>query len=138
VLTCDGVEQLKLDGFKFSCPAATPSSLVLNEVANVQLRDTDIPTVSPRITELKLATADPGGRFIAGKPYSISVTVENRETEGLAQIELVVAGQEVTRWVWLRANEKQEIVLKGLTAPGAGTHEVRVGKLSSELIVEEP
>jgi len=138
VLTCDGVEQLKLDGFKFSRATGAPDALVLNDMARVELRDTEIATVVPRIAELKLIAADPAGRFIAGKPYSISVTVENRETEGLAQIELVVAGQEVTRWVWLGPNEKQEIVLKGLPAPGAGTYEVRVGKLSSELIVEEP
>lgn len=137
VLTCDGVEQLKLDGFKSSRAAGAADALVLNDVERVELRDTDIATVAPRITELKLATADPGGRFIAGKPYSIAVTVANGETEGLAQIELVVAGQEVTRWVWLGPNERQEIVLKGLPAPGAGTHEVRVGKLSSTFIVEE-
>ena len=138
MLTCDGVERLRLDSFKFSRAAGAADALVLNDVQHVQLRDTEIATVVPRIAELKLIAAHPAGQFIAGKPYSISVTVENGDGEGLAQIELVVAEQEVTRWVWLGPNEKQEVVLKGLTAPGAGTYEVRVGKLSSELIVEQP
>lgn len=138
VLICHGVDRLKFDGFKFSRAAGAPYSLVLDDVAHVQLRDTDISTVAPRIAELKLGTADPQGRFIAGKPYSVSVTLESSAQEGLAQIELVAAGKKVTRWVWLRPNRKQEVVLKGLTAPGAGAHQVRVGKLSSKLIVEEP
>lgn len=138
VLLCDGVEQLTLDGFKFSGAAAAATPVVLSDVAHVQLRDTDLRTVSPRITELKLASADSAGRFIAGEPYSIHLTEENGDAEGLAEIELVIAGEEVTRWVWLGPNEKKEVVLKGLTAPDPGTYEVRVGELSSELLVEQP
>ncbi|NQT82843.1 right-handed parallel beta-helix repeat-containing protein [bacterium] len=138
VLICDGVERLKLDSFKFSRPAGALEALVLNDVAHVQLRDTDIPTVVSRIVELKLIAADSAGRFIAGRPYSVSVTVENGGQQGLSQIELVAAGQKVTRWVLLRPNEKKEVVLKGLTAPGAGTYQVRAGNLSRSLIVKEP
>jgi hypothetical protein len=137
-LMCEAVKQLKLEGFKFSRAAGAPDPLVLNDVEHVQLRDTDIPTASPRITELKLAAADSTGRFIAGKAYSTSVTAENGEAEGLAQIELAVANGKLTRWVWLRPNEKKEVVLKGLTAPGPGTYEARAGNLSRQLVVEEP
>ncbi len=136
-LNCDGVEQLKLDSFKFPRTAGASDVVALSDVPHVELRHTDIPTAAPAITELKLAPAEPDGLFIAGKPYSISVTVENEERQGLAQIEVAAAGQKVTRWVWLRPVEKKKVVLKGLTAPGAGTYEVRAGKLTSELIVEQ-
>lgn len=138
VLMCDGVEQLTLDGFKFPGAAAAADPVVFRDVAHVQLRDTDLRTSAPRITELKLATADSTGRFISGKPYSVHVTAENGDAGGLAAIELVVVGKKVTRWVWLGPNKKKEVVLKGLTAPNPGTYEVRVGELSRELTVEAP
>ncbi len=137
VLACDGVERLSLDGFKFSRVADAPDALELNDVSDVQLRDSDVSIVVPRIAALRLIAEDSTGRFIFGKPYSVIVTAENGNREGLAEIEVVAAGQKLTRWVWLRANERKEVVLKGLAAPGAGTHQVQAGTLSRSLIVEE-
>jgi hypothetical protein len=137
VLVCHGVEQLGLDGFKFSHAAEAPDPIVLNDVSDVNLRDTDISIVVPRMTGLRLVAEDSSGRFLAGKPYSVIVTTENANRQGLVQIEVAAAGKNLTRWVWLRAKQKKEVVLKGLTAPGAGTHHVRAGSLGRSLIVEE-
>jgi len=114
-----------------------PDALVLNDVSDVQLRDTDVSIAVPRIAGLRLIAEDSTGRFIAGKPYSVIVTVENGDQEGLAEIEVVAAGKKLTRWIWLRAKGKEQVVLKGLTAPGAGRHQVQAGNLSRSLIVEE-
>lgn len=137
VLIADGVENLTLDGFKFPRQAGSPDALGLNDVAHVRLRDTDVATVAPRVENLELASEDRTGRFVAGKPFSVTVTVKNGDQEGVANVGLAAAGQELTRWVWLRPNEKKEIVFTELTAPGAGTHEVRVGDLRERLVVEE-
>jgi len=137
VLICEGVDRLTLEDFKFPRTAEVPEALVLNGVAHVQLRGVDFPTVEPRCTELKLVADDAAGRIIAGKPYSANVTVENGKQEGLAKIELAVAGQKTTRWLWLQAGEKKEVVLKGLTAPNSGIHEVRCGDVTQSLRVGE-
>ena len=110
---------------------------MLNDVSNVQLRDTDISIVVPQITGLRLSAEDPRGRFIAGKAYSVIVTVESGDQEGLAEIEAVAADKKLTRWVWLRAKEKKEVILQGLIAPSAGRHQVGAGTLGRNLIVEE-
>ncbi len=136
VLICDAVDRLTLDSFKFQRPAGAPDPLVLNDVADVQLRDTDLPTVVPCVAGLELIAEDSQSRFLAGKPYSLSVTLENGAKEGLAKVEAVVAEQVTTRCVWLRSNEKRNIVFKGLLAPAAGSHEVRSGDVKQVLRVE--
>ena len=137
VLICDGVERLTLDSFTFSRAAESPDVLRLNDVANVHLRDTAIPSAVPRVAELTLTPGDSGQAFTVGKPYFATVTVENAEAEGLAAVELLAAGQRTTRWVWLRPSAQEEVVFKGLTAPAAGTYDVRAGELTKSLIVEE-
>jgi hypothetical protein len=137
VLICDGVERLTLDSFTFSRAAGSPDVLRLSDVANVQLRDTTIPTALPRIVGLTLIPGDSSQAFTAAKPYSAAVAVENGGAEGLAAVELLVAQQRTTRWVWLRPNAKEEVVFKGLTAPEAGTYEARSAGVTKSLIVEE-
>ncbi len=136
VLICDAVERLTLDSFKFQRPPTAPDPLMLSDVANVLLCDTDLPTVVPRVAGLKLTTEDPQNRFVTGKPYSVNVAVENGGKEGLAKVDVTVAEKVVTRWVWLRPNETTEVVFKGLTAPAAGSHEVRCGDIKQNLLVE--
>jgi hypothetical protein len=63
--------------------------------------------------------------------------VQNGSEEGLAKVEVTVGEQVTTRWVWLRGNEKKEVVFAGLTAPRPGTHTVRAGDLIKSLTVEE-
>ncbi|MFZ2146032.1 MAG: hypothetical protein WAV28_02335, partial [Sedimentisphaerales bacterium] len=80
---------------------------------------------------------DVSGRFVTGGKYTVSVAVENGSKEGLAKVEVTVIEQTTTRWVWLRPNEKKEVVFRGLTTPGPGTYKVKVGNLSKSLIVED-
>jgi len=65
------------------------------------------------------------------------VTVKNGNQTGLAKIELAVAEQKMTNWVWLRTNETKQVVFEGLTAPDAGAYEAIVGDLKRSLIVEQ-
>jgi hypothetical protein len=110
--------------------------MVLNDTMDVQLYNVDFPTVNPRCTELKLIADDTIGRITAGKPYQVNVILENGKQEGLAKIELAVAGQKKTRWLWLRAGEKKDVVFKELTAPDAGTYDARCGDMTQNLRVE--
>ena len=93
VLICTGVDRLTLEDFKFPLLPETPEAMVLNDTLYVRLNNADFPTVNPRCTELKLLAGETIGRIIAGKPYRANVTVENGKQEGLAKIELAVAGQ---------------------------------------------
>jgi hypothetical protein len=136
VLICDRVARLTLEDFKFTHTAEAPDILSLNDVAQVQVRGTDLATVEPRCTELKLVVADADGRFVAGRPFSAQATVENGEAAGLGRVVLRIAGQPAIRWVWLRSNEKKEVVFKGLLAPAAGTHPVQCGDQTRNLRVE--
>ena len=137
VLICEGVDHLTLEDFKFTHSAQAPKALVLNDVRHVQLRGAEFPMAEPLCTELRLVANDAAGRVIAGKPFSVNVTVENRKKEGLAKIELAVTGQKTTRWLWLQTGEKKEVMFKGLTAPDAGTYEVRCGDVIQSLRVEQ-
>jgi len=136
VLICDSVERLTLEGFKFCRAAGTTHPLQLIDVADVQLCDTDFPTTSPRIAGLELIAENHQKYFIAGKPYSLSVALENGDQEGLAKVDVTVAEKMTARWVWLRPNEKKQVVFRGLIAPAAGSHQVRCGDIKQNLRVE--
>ncbi|MHC4557985.1 MAG: glycosyl hydrolase family 28-related protein [Planctomycetota bacterium] len=136
VIICDGVERLNLNSFEFPHPAGTAELLVLKNVGQVQLQDTDVPILEPACSEMQLITDDPAGRFRPAKPYRVSVTVKNGSRKGLGKIELTVAEQKTTNWVWLQPNDTKEVVFQGLTAPTAGTYEVRVSGLKQSLLVE--
>jgi hypothetical protein len=136
-LICDGVRQLTLDGLRFRHAAGAEAPLVLDNVEQLAVQQTDLALVQPQFRDIELASQDDSGRFLAGGKYAVSVTVENGNEEGLARIELAVAEQKTTRWVWLRAGEKEKVVFDRLVAPGRGIHQVRVGPLSTSLIVEE-
>jgi hypothetical protein len=136
-LICSGVGWLTLDSFKFRRSAAAADLLVLDNVEKLQVHDTDLLLVQPRCMDVRLTSEDASGRFVAGGKYSVSVAVENGSEEGLGKVEVTVIGQTTTRWVWLRPNEKKEVVFAGLIAPGPGTHEVKVGNLGRSLIVED-
>jgi hypothetical protein len=136
-IICDGVRQLTLDGLRFRRAAGAEAPLVLDNVEQLAVQQTDLALVQPQFRDIELASQDDSGRFLAGGKYAVSVTVENGNEEGLARIELAVAEQKTTRWVWLRAGEKEKVVFDRLVAPGRGIHQVRVGPLSTSLIVEE-
>jgi hypothetical protein len=85
---------------------------------------------------LELIAEDHQKYFIAGKPYSLSVALENGDQEGLAKVDVTVAEKMTARWVWLRPNEKKQVVFRGLIAPAAGSHQVRCGDIKQNLRVE--
>jgi len=136
VLICTGVDRLILEDFKFPLLPEVPEAMVLNDTTNVQLQNFDFPIINPRCNELKIMTDDTDGKIRAGKPYHINFVVENSKQEGLAKIELVVAEQKITRWLWLKAAEKKTVVINRLTAPDAGTYQAQCGDLAQNLQVE--
>ena len=136
VLICDGVERLTLDSFKFRRPAGAADLLILNNVGQVQVQEPDVSIVQPRCRKMRLVSEDDSGRFVTGRKYTVSVTVENDSKEGLAKVEVTAAGETTARWVWLRPNEKKEVMFKGLTTPAEGSHEVRCGDVKQSLHAE--
>jgi hypothetical protein len=136
VLICTGVDRLTLEDFKFPILPDAPEAMVLNDTRHVQLHNVDFPLIDPRCTELKFMADDTVGKISAGKPYHAGLVIENKKQEGLAKIELVVAGQKKIRWLWLRAGEKKEVAFKALTAPNAGIYQVRCGDMAQNLQVE--
>ena len=136
VLKCKGVEWLTLEDFKFPPPTQASEAFALDDVMHIQLRGMKFSTVEPHYIELKLIADDTAGRLKAGKPYSAIVTVESVKQKGLAKIELVVAEQKTTRWLWMQAGQKKDVLFKGLLAPNAGTHQVSCGNITKNLNVE--
>ena len=136
VLICTGVDRLMLDDFKFPLMPEVPEAMVLNDTNNVQLYDVDFHTVNPRCTELNLAVSRAGGQITTGEPFDARVVVENGNQEGLAKIELDVAGRKSVRWLWLKAGEKKEVLFKSLTIPEAGNYEVQCGDMTENLRIE--
>ncbi len=58
VLICDGVKQLTLDGFRFHRPASCVPPLVLNDVQQLQIYDTDASLVQPQSAEPDTGSED--------------------------------------------------------------------------------
>jgi hypothetical protein len=136
VLICTGVDRLTLDDFKFPLPSEAPEAMVLNDTMQVQLHNVDFPIIKPRFHELKIMSDGTTGKISAGKPYQVNLVVENTNQEGLAKIELAITEQKITRWLWLKSGEKKEVLFKELTAPDAGTYQVRCGCLTQNFQVE--
>jgi polygalacturonase len=136
VLMCEGVERLTLEDFKFPSPAEISEAFALDDVMHIRLRDMKFITVEPRCIELNLITEDNTSRLTAGKTYTAKVTVENGKQKGLAKIRLITAGQKKTKWLWLQAGQKKEVVFKDLTAHKAGILEVQCGNITKSLHVE--
>jgi hypothetical protein len=137
VLICTGVDRLILEDFKFPRLPEVPEAMILNDTNNVQLHDVNFHTVNPRCTELNLVADKTIGRIMAGRPYQANIVVENGKQEGLAKIELSVESQKNIRWMWIRAGEKKEVLFKDLTAPDAGTYNVRCGDMTQRLRIEQ-
>jgi hypothetical protein len=131
----ENVERLSLDRFRCSRPASAPDLMLLNDLQSIELQNSDLLMAAPRCMALSFAAEPAANRIAAGKPFLARVSVENGGQEGLGKVELTVDGVPVTRWAWLRANEKKEVVFRGLTAPAAGRHEVRCGSLTQPLEV---
>lgn len=136
VLICTGVDRLTLDDFKFPLPSEAPEAMVLNNTTQVQLHNVDFPIINPRFLDFKIMSDDITGKIRAGKPYQVNLVVENANQEGLAKIELAVAEQKITRWLWLKPGGRKEILFKELTATDAGTYQVRCGNMIKNFQIE--
>ncbi|MBN2132184.1 MAG: right-handed parallel beta-helix repeat-containing protein, partial [Sedimentisphaerales bacterium] len=129
VMICAGVKRLTFDDFTFSRSANAPELFHLDDVTDLRLAGDDLPLVRPRCTVLKFKSTEKTGRFVAGRPFSTVVTVTNADCEGLARVELSVAGRKTKNWVWLRPNEEKDVVFDGLTVSVPGGHEMTAGNL---------
>jgi hypothetical protein len=136
VLIGEGVQCLKLDAFKFAQPIGAAGALELTNVTQVLVHETDISVVAPRCLALKASPDDASGRFISGKPFSVAVTAKAGRQEGLGKVELTVAEQTTTHWVWFGANEEKAIRFRGLIAPELGKVELKAGGIKETLRVE--
>jgi len=58
VLICDSVKRLTLDGFRFRRPVSDAAPVVLNNVQQLQIHDTDVSLVQPQSTDLKISSED--------------------------------------------------------------------------------
>ena len=137
VLICTGVERLILEDFKFPRLPEVTEAIVLNDTTDVHLGNSDFFMIEPNYNELKFMADSSISKIRAGELFQVRLVVENGRKEGLAKIGLVVAEQKIIRWLWLRAGEKKEVVFKGLTAPDAGTYQIRCGNISQNLQVEK-
>ena len=136
MILCDNVKQLAFDDLDFPRYEGAADLMVLNGVSCVRLRDTTIPLVQPTCVDLKASSQDNANRIVANKPYVVTVTVQNGQEEGLANVELTAAGQKISRAVWLAANEKKEITFDRLIAPAAGPCPLQAGTFSTSIPIE--
>jgi hypothetical protein len=136
VLICTGIDRLTLDDFKFPLLPEVPEAMVLNDTMHVQLHNVDFPMFNSHCKELKIIADDSVSKISAGKPYLVSLVVENGNQKGLAKIELYVAEEKIIRWLWLKPGERKEVLFKDLTAPDAGNYEMRCCDMTQNLRVE--
>ena len=136
MLMCDNVKQLAFDDLDFPRYDGAADLMVLNEVSHMRLRDATLPLVRPACIDLKATATDGANRIVANKPYVVTVTVQNGQEEGLANVDLVAAGQKATRAVWLAPKERKAITFDGLTAPGAGPCQLQADGVSTSITIE--
>ena len=58
VLICDGIRRLVLDGFRFHRSASDAAPLVLNDVQEIQIHESDVSPVQPQSTEPSIHSED--------------------------------------------------------------------------------
>ncbi len=134
-LIAEEVEGLSLDGFRFDRFKGT-EALLLGEVGELRVRDAGFALLEPGYAKLEARPGDAAGRFIAGKPFSVAVALENGAQEGLGRVELEAAGRKRTRWIWLGARERKEVLFRRIEVAEPGEHELRAGPLSRRVRIE--
>src|SRR5439155_25213432 len=121
-LIAQDVRKLELDGFKLPTPMGAAPPVVFNMVNDLDLKDTPLEVVAAHCVDLK----------VNPMPFSVVATTVNQGRAGVAKVDMAIADQRASQWVWLGANEKTEIVFTGLKSPPAGKYEVRCGDLVKE------
>jgi hypothetical protein len=137
VFLAEDVGKLTFDGLRFSRNEPGIAPLVLTAVDKLTTRDVDWPIVSPRVSDLEVQPSAINKPIAAGQPFTVRAKVENGPQEGLAKIELEIASLRCTRWAWLGANERHEMIFTTVTVPTPGTYEATVGTMKQKVIVEE-
>lgn len=125
------VKRLELDNVRLRCAANDLRPLIACEgLEQLALHDMHVPTLAPRCLGIDVPAVK------ASACWSPRVRVENGSEEGFGLVALEVAGAAFSRWVWLRPDEKREVVFENLAAPPAGTHEARAGDATAVVVVE--
>ncbi|MGA2500379.1 MAG: hypothetical protein ABSH20_21765, partial [Tepidisphaeraceae bacterium] len=119
MVICDGVERLTLDALEFPRSAEPP--FVFTGVGDVRLSETNLPVARARCLDLKI------------EPLAVAASIENGPQDGLTKVELSYAGKTLTRWVYLKASEKTDVVFTGLPALPPGKHELRCGDVIKDI-----
>jgi hypothetical protein len=122
----DGLDDLILDNFQCSRPAAAPDLFALNGVQTLRLINTDLPQLAPRALEIQVVPPGPDGRVVAGQPFAALVKARNPGAAGLGKLDLTYAGQSFRRWAWFRAGETKDVRFDVLRA-SAAAGELRSG-----------
>jgi hypothetical protein len=117
----DGVDGLDVDGLRW--PAETRDPMILKDVRKIT-ESGPAPSVV-KATCLSLT--------VLPSCTAVAATVQSDQT-GLAKIELNWDGQPITRWTWLAAGEKVDVVFTNLPQLGAQRqHVVVCGSLRQEI-----
>ncbi len=119
-MMADDVERIGMDAVRF--PTDSKPRLAFAGVRDLRLRDTGVELVTAQCVDLN-ATGD---------PITIAATVQNGGQEGLTKVHLTVGDQSQTRWVWMQANERKEVVFTGWK-PEPGPHTAQCGDLKRPL-----
>jgi hypothetical protein len=114
-----------LDGLKLPADATT-APVLFNGVADLEMRDTPLEVAAAHCVELK----------VNATPFSVAATIVNQGRAGLAKIDVAIAEQHASQWVWLGANEKREIMFTNLKLPPAGKYEVRCEDMVKEWMAQ--
>lgn len=135
VLIAETVKRLTLSDFRFPRLAGVADPLLFHGVDQVRLDDAPAPATRLQVERIELKTDDPSGRFLPGQPFTATVTVVGDTQAGVGKVEVAMGEQVQTGWFWVRPGEKKTVEVRGLTAPAAGTHEVRAGSVTARLTV---
>jgi hypothetical protein len=122
VMILDEVDALDVDGLKW--PSGTRRPMVLRGVRQItQSAPPTIPVVEAKCLRL---TSSTDGR-------TVSATVHS-DQEGLAKIKLTLGGKMITRWAWLTAAERANVVFEDLPQlDQEQSHEMVCGSVRGEI-----
>ena len=102
VIILDGVDALDIDNLRW--PSGTHRPLVLKDVRQITQSGPAIPVVDANCLSL---SASSDGKTVTGKIQS--------DQNGLAKIELKLDTKAITRWVWLSADKKVDVIFADLS-----------------------
>ena len=125
----ENVGKLNLDRFEAQhAPEGSPS---VELSGNTQLIVNGQPAASS--TSHVTAISLPVQQVTAGDPFSVTVSVADSGSDGLASVPLTVANQTFDRRVLLRAGEKENVTFLNLRGSTPGNISVNSGEITKQL-----